>query len=368
MNIKLSRKPKYKEILTYLIEQINNGKDMEKLPTEIELSHKFKASHITVRKALDELEKQSLIVRLPGKGTFIRKIKKDIKVLQYLVILNPKGSPTTGFYIPSIMSGIFSSETKNEFHIKTYNYLYNFEELKEICRNYDINGIIWLMPHLNHIPIIKELEKLLYPVIAVNRVEPGINYVSTDHENSTEKIIEFLIKKGHKKIGFVGFLKELSYIMQRYKGFLNAHKKFRIDFDEKGIVKMKLASFNPLEFDFSNFKNDFKKMLEDYKPTAIFVSGGGLNDYVMEVIKEKRIDLTKDLEIATFDEFPEKYKEKKYVHEVIQPLFELGKYSGEQLEKLITGEVKNVAITLPSFLNLKRKEVNKNEKKGVYSY
>lgn len=59
-----------KEILT---KQIKN-KDWEvnsKIPTERELCEQYKVSRITVRQALDELEKEGFLYRKQGKGTFV---------------------------------------------------------------------------------------------------------------------------------------------------------------------------------------------------------------------------------------------------------------------------------------------------------
>ncbi len=138
-----------------------------------------------------------------------------------------------------------------------------------------VSGVIWVTPDLNQLDSVKEFEKFSYPVISVNRVETGINYVSTDHEKSTEGMIDFLIRRGHKKIGFVGFCEVLSYIVQRYEGFLNAFRKAGIDFDETGLVSMKVTKYRPFEFNIPQFKADLTDMLEKYRPTAIFILGSG---------------------------------------------------------------------------------------------
>lgn len=62
----------YKQVLSRLFEAIDSGKITigEKLPTEAELMKTYGVSRTTARRALDELRRQGLVRREPGKGTF----------------------------------------------------------------------------------------------------------------------------------------------------------------------------------------------------------------------------------------------------------------------------------------------------------
>jgi GntR family transcriptional regulator len=65
--------PLYTQLENLLKAKLENGdwQKGDKLPTEMELSEKFKVSRITVRKALGSLVQQGLIVKRSGKGTFV---------------------------------------------------------------------------------------------------------------------------------------------------------------------------------------------------------------------------------------------------------------------------------------------------------
>jgi len=62
----------YQQVLSRLIEAIESGKISagDKLPTEAELVQSYGISRTTARRALDELRRQGLVRREPGKGTF----------------------------------------------------------------------------------------------------------------------------------------------------------------------------------------------------------------------------------------------------------------------------------------------------------
>jgi DNA-binding GntR family transcriptional regulator len=70
---KTSLIPLYAQVKYALQEEIENRmKPGDMLPSEPELEKRFNVSRITVRRALDELVSEGLIVRQQGRGTFVR--------------------------------------------------------------------------------------------------------------------------------------------------------------------------------------------------------------------------------------------------------------------------------------------------------
>ena len=82
---KNSQQPLYSQLMKELKEQIQNGKYKpgDQIPTEIQLSEMYQVSRITVRRTIEELCAQGVLVKRQGKGTFVeapkiyRKIEKD---------------------------------------------------------------------------------------------------------------------------------------------------------------------------------------------------------------------------------------------------------------------------------------------------
>lgn len=67
--------PLYYQVEQNLLKLINQGKYQpgDLLPTEKELQAQFDVSRTTIRSALNSLHQKGLIIRIPGKGTFIVK-------------------------------------------------------------------------------------------------------------------------------------------------------------------------------------------------------------------------------------------------------------------------------------------------------
>ncbi|MCK9509928.1 MAG: GntR family transcriptional regulator [Pigmentiphaga sp.] len=65
--------PLYRQIKTLLVQSLDRGewKPGEAIPSELELASRFQVSQGTVRKAIDELAAENMLVRRQGKGTFV---------------------------------------------------------------------------------------------------------------------------------------------------------------------------------------------------------------------------------------------------------------------------------------------------------
>ena len=65
--------PLYQQIKSLITQSLQSGewKPGELIPSEVELAVRFKVSQGTVRKAIDELSAENLVVRKQGKGTFV---------------------------------------------------------------------------------------------------------------------------------------------------------------------------------------------------------------------------------------------------------------------------------------------------------
>ncbi|RZL68149.1 MAG: GntR family transcriptional regulator [Variovorax sp.] len=65
--------PLYQQIKSLILQSLQAGewKPGEPIPSEMELAARFRVSQGTVRKAIDELAAENLVVRRQGKGTFV---------------------------------------------------------------------------------------------------------------------------------------------------------------------------------------------------------------------------------------------------------------------------------------------------------
>jgi GntR family transcriptional regulator len=87
--------PLYKQIKRLLLDGLRQGewKPAESIPSEMELAARYRVSQGTVRKAIDELASENLLVRRQGKGTFVATHHEPRSQYRFLRLLADDGKP-----------------------------------------------------------------------------------------------------------------------------------------------------------------------------------------------------------------------------------------------------------------------------------
>ena len=89
--------PLYQQIKALIMRGLQGGewKPGEAIPSELELAARFKVSQGTVRKAIDELATENLLVRRQGKGTFVATHAEQSTQYRFLRLMPDDGGPGT---------------------------------------------------------------------------------------------------------------------------------------------------------------------------------------------------------------------------------------------------------------------------------
>jgi GntR family transcriptional regulator len=87
--------PLYQQIKALITQSLQSGewKPGELIPSEVELASRFKVSQGTVRKAIDELALENLVVRRQGKGTFVATHHEVRAQFRFLRLMPDIGEP-----------------------------------------------------------------------------------------------------------------------------------------------------------------------------------------------------------------------------------------------------------------------------------
>jgi GntR family transcriptional regulator len=90
--------PLYQQIKSLILRSLQTGewRPGEAIPSEIELAARFKVSQGTVRKAVDELAAENLLMRRQGKGTFVATHAEEQVQYRFLRLAPDQAEPLPG--------------------------------------------------------------------------------------------------------------------------------------------------------------------------------------------------------------------------------------------------------------------------------
>jgi DNA-binding LacI/PurR family transcriptional regulator len=315
--------------------------------TITDIAEKAKVSRMTVSRVLsgngyvakETAEKIKIIMKeLDYQPNLIARSLSSQKTKTIGVIIPKTEKLFFDNYLVQVLSGISDISQEKDYKImllpvnrsgqKKTSYM-------SFVRSRLFDGLIVLKAQIDD-PSIKELVDSGFPNVIVNhrKYNDKLNFVDSENIKGTESALEYLYKKGHKKIAFfAGSLNETNAKdrLQGYKNFLkNNNLQYKSDYVFYG-------EFNKV----TAFKEAEKIIRLKNKPSAIFCSDDYMALGVMERLKEYEINIPDDIAVMGFDniEIGEFYRPS--LTTVKQSMSEIGKYSFETLLSLINDPQKS---------------------------
>ena len=238
------------------------------------------------------------------------------------------------------------------------------EESKAIKNMLDlgVDGLIIMPVHgTNYNKEILRLSLQQFPTVLVDRELKGIplSYVGTDNFSSAKKLTEYLIRSGHRKIGFVAPSSlDTSSVLQRKEGFERAHRDSGILIDEN-LVLSQVYSTLPGKTPADNLKADLR-VLEAYlrknrEMTAVFAVEYNIASALWLAAYNMGLKVPEDLEIVCFDSPSSNIDRYPFTH-MHQNQEKIGEESALQVLNLIKGDTEVRDISIPADLILRMPE------------
>ncbi|MCL2828774.1 MAG: GntR family transcriptional regulator [Oscillospiraceae bacterium] len=328
--------PKYIEIADWLRQNIQDGtfKTGERLITEHSLCEKFNISRHTARSAIAVLEKEDLVVRRQGDGTYIN---LDVGAKQKNIGLLLTDSSCYTF--PNTISGVEEVLSAKGHRIT----LALSQNKVEIERNQllslqaaNIDGLIveavksaLASPNLD---IYKDFAAQNIPVVFVNTYYPRLdcNYIINDDVEASRIATGHLINQGHQKIGGIFKLDSIQGAL-RYEGFVNKLYGQNLKLDEHRVL---WYSDETLDYLFSN--EQFPLLSEALSDcTAVLCYSDRVALKLIEASPKLGLRIPHDLSIASFDDSILSRLATPSITSVTHPGPEMGNLAATSLLKMI---------------------------------
>lgn len=329
---------KYVEIVNWIQEQIAAGKFVpgQKLYSENKLTDMFHVSRQTVRHAISVLEKDGILDRKRGSGTYISNhIQRNHMDRKRISVVT---TYVDGYIFPKVIQGIENALFENGYSVQiafTNNQIGRERTiLEDILRRDEIAGLIIEttksgIPNPN-LTLYEEFRKRGIPVIFINSYYPllAMPHVSLNDKMAGVKATEHLLEMGHRKIGGIFKLDDGQGHM-RYFGYLEALQKAGIEASDYDIVWIDTVSMNRLHECKSQILNRLKNC------TALICYNDQVAMGVMDILKQENIRVPEDISIVSIDNSELTNAGEVRLTSVSHPMDKLGEKAAQNLLRMI---------------------------------
>ncbi|QPM68708.1 LacI family DNA-binding transcriptional regulator [Atribacter laminatus] len=202
----------------------------------------------------------------------------------------------------------------------------------DIAHNRLFEGLIIL----SHWPIsyseVGDLVKENFPFVIVNQKVDGegVSYIDIDHYGGTKEAINYLIKKGHRRIAHIRGPMDHLHAQERYRAYVDTLLENEISLKKEYIIE---GNFRRL-----SGRTAMERLLEKKPyPTAIYAANDKMAIGALQAAKENGLNVPQDLDIVGFDGIEAVKYTDPPLPTVEQPLEELGKLAATMLIENIKG-------------------------------
>lgn len=309
--------PKYQQVINKIKKDIDNCTIADKLPSERILAKELGVSYMTVRKALDTLLSEDVIIKVPHKGSFVNTQPKQ-------------RNGVIGYFLDSsIRSGIASPY---------YSLLFQELERWAAKKNYAVvffsdgerERLDTLLPTLDGViatcipsteDIILEISSHLPVVVIENSTaDKTIPAVVIDNFNADLEAVDYIVSLGHTRIGCMTGLFDSKVGTNRFKGFEHGLKQnnipatkeyiFHGDYShESGIAGAKYFLSLPTV------------------PTAIICANDSMALGAIKELQNNGVKVPEDMSVIGFDDISIAAQSNPALTTVRAPIQKIAKYS-----------------------------------------
>jgi len=280
----------------------------KKLPTIKEIARRLNISASTVSRALHDHPSIGLRTKMA-----VKKLAAELNYEpnQTAIFFKQRKTFTIGLVLPNLREEFFSAAINGiEDVALDHNYIVligqshdNLEreqKLVESMKNHRVDGILAsISSSTTHIEHFEQMKNYDIPVVFFDRVPDAkdIHSVSCNLYDSSVEAVEWLFKKGHKRIGYIQGPPTLNMKNERLNGYIEAHKNNKIPVDESLIVSTDLSA--------AGTQQAFDTLMQlRKKPTAIL----SFNDYVtldaIQYARQKKLVINKDVSFVSYANVP----------------------------------------------------------------
>jgi len=321
-----------------------------RIPSETQLTTHLHVSRSTIRLALQQVELEGLIERIPGKGTYVAYVPTQGNQKQLIAFV------TSDLEDPKALDLLHGAESEiraSAYRIMFSNAKSHTEEIEMLTRFQEENVagvLVW--PNSDYGQAVEQhvnsYRALRLPIVFLDRNVPGVDcdYVTSDNYGGAYALVQHLIELGHEQIVFLTHPKlDIITVAARYRAYQEALLNAGLTPQAPWLVgrdgrelrgnTMLTNSTNPESAEFHEVMQHL--LNAEQRPTAVVA----LNDYIailaLRVIKHLNIHVPSEISVTGFDDIELAAHLEVPLTTAAQDPFVLGKRAAQLLIERLDG-------------------------------
>jgi len=336
---------RWREIAEDLLAKIDKGEYQvgSRLPTSSQLAEQRGVSLVTAHKVLEELQRVGAVTRAGRRGTTV--VQREKRKTGRIALIVDQVDFAQNFPRPELLAAIHGGlgtdynllicDSKASVHRE-------IELLNRMAEEAD--GILcWPTGDDAATPTIAHLVANGTPLVLLDRIPNGLqaDVVLTDSASATRQAAEFLIQRGHRRIGLLTFDKpKVSTVLERCGTFETIMVEY-------GIASPDLVRRLPASLEVEDrahfsqvFDDALFALLHGPSPaTAILCVQDLLGVAVLKYADNADLKIPEDLEIVTFNDWPPHWLGRPWqAHRIAVQPSDMGKAAIGRLLAQINGQ------------------------------
>ncbi|MFC5649663.1 GntR family transcriptional regulator [Paenibacillus solisilvae] len=341
-------KPLYMVIMEGLKEKIRSGEYVpdQQLPTEVELAEQSGVSRITSKRALIELEREGLIYRIRGSGSYVKKQEGFSAADPGPVHSN--SNRIISMILPymatselDIIKGASDYLDAKGYYLSIHDSDWSKDKEKDLLLRVPKNGpsgiILYPISTISNVDLIHAIHWNDYPIVTIDQYFESlpITSVVSDNFEGGYMTAKRLIELGHDRIAFVSSISIgfRSSVRDRYQGYCKALKDHKIPIDPELVVTDFYRDVSP-----SNAKAFYKAMITKLTQSGVTAIQAEHDHLAVELLKnvlEMGIAVPEQLSIVGFDDHLIARHVEVPLTTIAQNYNEIGRKAAELIVRLI---------------------------------